>query len=89
MMHVGIAADHGGFTLKGEMAELLRGAGHEVVDFGAHELTPGDDCPDFIIALARAVAAGEIAKRSGGLRQRRGSVHRREQDSRRACRPHP
>ncbi len=38
MMHVGIAADHGGFTLKGEMAELLRGAGHEVVDFGAHQL---------------------------------------------------
>ncbi|MGA2701709.1 MAG: RpiB/LacA/LacB family sugar-phosphate isomerase [Isosphaeraceae bacterium] len=61
-MRVGIAADHGGFTLKGEVAESLRGSGHEVVDFGAHELNPGDDYPDFIIPLARAVAAGEVER---------------------------
>ena len=60
MMRVGIAADHGGFTLKGQMAESLRGSGYEVVDFGAHQLNPEDDYPDFIIPLARAVAAGEI-----------------------------
>jgi ribose 5-phosphate isomerase B len=60
MIHVGIAADHGGFTLKGEVAELLRGAGHEVVDFGAHQLNLDDDYPDFIIPLAKAVAAGEV-----------------------------
>ncbi len=59
-MRVGIAADHGGFALKGQMAESLRGSGHEVVDFGAHQLNPGDDYPDFIIPLARAVAAGEV-----------------------------
>jgi ribose 5-phosphate isomerase B len=62
MMRVGIAADHGGFTLKGEVAESLRGSGHEVVDFGAHQLNPGDDYPDFIIPLARAVAAGEVER---------------------------
>lgn len=33
-MRVGIAADHGGFTLKGQVAESLRGSGFEVVDFG-------------------------------------------------------
>ncbi len=60
MMRVGIAADHGGFSLKSEVAQSLRGAGHEVVDFGAYQLTPGDDYPDFIIPLARAVAAGEV-----------------------------
>ena len=60
MMRVGIAADHGGFTLKGQMAESLRGSGYEVVDFGAHQLNPGDDYPDFIIPLARAVAAGKL-----------------------------
>ena len=27
MMRVGIAADHGGFTLKAQVAESLRGAG--------------------------------------------------------------
>ena len=42
-MRVGIASDHGGFVLKEQIAELLRGAGHEVVDFGANQLSPGDD----------------------------------------------
>lgn len=60
MMRVGIAADHGGFGLKVQVAEWLRGLKFEVVDFGAHELSPGDDYPDFIIPLARAVAAGEV-----------------------------
>lgn len=62
MMRVGIAADHGGFALKGQVAESLRGSEYEVVDFGAHQLNPGDDYPDFIIPLARAVAAGEVER---------------------------
>jgi len=61
-MRIGIAADHGGFILKGELAESLRGAGYEVVDLGAHQLNPGDDYPDFIIPLANAVAAAEIER---------------------------
>ena len=61
-MRVGVAADHGGFALKGEAAEFLRAAGHEVVDFGAHQLNPSDDYPDFIIPLARAVAAGDVER---------------------------
>jgi ribose 5-phosphate isomerase B len=51
MMRIGIAADHGGFVLKGEIAESLRDSGYEVVDFGAHQLNPEDDYPDFIIPL--------------------------------------
>ena len=62
MMRVGIAADHGGFALKEQVAESLRASGYEVVDFGAHQLNPGDDYPDFIIPLARAVAAGEVER---------------------------
>ncbi len=62
MMRVGIAADHGGFTLKGRVAELLRGSGHEVVDFGAHQLNPEDDYPDFIIPMAWAVASAEVER---------------------------
>src|ERR1035437_1766333 len=62
MMRVGLASDHGGFNLKGEIAESLRGSGYEVVDFGAHQLNPGDDYPDFIIPLARAVAAGQVTR---------------------------
>ena len=62
MMRVGIAADHGGFALKGQVAESLRASGYEVLDFGAYQLNPGDDYPDFIIPLARAVATGEVER---------------------------
>jgi ribose 5-phosphate isomerase B len=62
MMRVGIAADHGGFALKEELTESLRASEYEVVDFGAHQLNPGDDYPDFIIPMARAVAAGEVER---------------------------
>jgi ribose 5-phosphate isomerase B len=61
-MRVGIATDHGGFGLKEELVIHLRDAGHEVVDFGAHSVNPGDDYPDFVIPLAHAVAAGKVER---------------------------
>ena len=59
-MRIGIATDHGGFVLKEDLLVRLKKAGHEVVDFGAHSLETGDDYPDFVIPLARSVAAGEL-----------------------------
>jgi ribose 5-phosphate isomerase B len=59
-MRVGIATDHGGFSLKQEVVAHLRAAGHEVVDFGAQALDSTDDYPDFVIPLAQAVAAGKV-----------------------------
>jgi ribose 5-phosphate isomerase B len=61
-MHIGIATDHGGFELKENLIARLRAAGHEVADFGAHQLTPDDDYPDFVIPLSQAVAAGKIGR---------------------------
>ena len=61
-MRVGIATDHGGFHLKEELLGRLRTAGHEVVDFGARSLMPGDDYPDFVIPLARAVSTGRVER---------------------------
>ena len=61
-MRVGVATDHGGFALKEELVAKLRAAGHEVVDFGAHAPSPGDDYPDFVVPLARAVVAGEVER---------------------------
>ena len=42
-MRIGIATDHGGFGLKEELVGRMSAAGHEVVDFGAHNLNPDDD----------------------------------------------
>jgi ribose 5-phosphate isomerase B len=62
MMRIGSAADHGGFSLKGELAESLRRAGYDVGDFGADQLDPANGYPDFVVPFARAVAAGEVER---------------------------
>jgi ribose 5-phosphate isomerase B len=56
-MRIGIAADHGGFPLKEQLVIRLKSAGHEVADFGAYQLTPEDDYPDFVIPLGQTAAA--------------------------------
>jgi len=61
-MRIGIAADHGGYLLKEELREALMEEGHQVADFGPARLEPSDDYPDFVIPLARAVAAGELER---------------------------
>lgn len=61
-MRVGIATDHGGFGLKEELVKRLRAAGHEVVDFGAYDMSKGDDYPDYVLPLARAVATQEVER---------------------------
>jgi ribose 5-phosphate isomerase B len=59
-MRIGIAVDHGGYSLKEQITGMLRASGHEVVDFGASRLDPDDDYPDFVVPLAIAVARGEV-----------------------------
>ena len=59
-MRVGIATDHGGYGLKEELVAQLKNAGHEVIDFGAYKLSPGDDYPDFVVPLAKAVVSGQV-----------------------------
>ena len=59
---LGIAADHGGFELKELLIPVLKAAGYEVVDFGAHELDSDDDFPDFVGPLSKAVSKGEVSR---------------------------
>jgi len=61
-MRIGLAADHGGFALKQWLTEQLEGGDYELRDFGATELDAGDDYPDYVVPLARAVAAGEVER---------------------------
>ena len=61
-MKIGFATDHGGYILKEPILKALRDAGHEVQDFGAYTLDSGDDFPDFVIPLAKAVAQGKVER---------------------------
>jgi len=49
-------------VLKAELSDTLRASGYEIEDYGAHELNSSDDYPDFIIPLARAVAAARVER---------------------------
>jgi ribose 5-phosphate isomerase B len=59
---IGVAADHGGFELKGYLVTMLREAGHEVIDFGDRQAKLDDDFPDFVVPLAHAVACGNVER---------------------------
>lgn len=61
-MRIGIATDHGGFDMKETLSRALTADGHEMVDFGAFKLEPGDDYPDFAVPLAQAVARGAVER---------------------------
>ena len=57
MARVAIGADHAGFALKGELAEMLLTLGYEVIDFGT-DSEERVDYPDFGVAVATEVADG-------------------------------
>jgi len=61
-MNIGIASDHGGFELKQVLKQRLTGLNYRVIDFGNATYDPGDDYPDYVIPLARAVSNGEVQR---------------------------
>jgi RpiB/LacA/LacB family sugar-phosphate isomerase len=56
-MRIVVGADHAGYILKQEVAEALRGSGHEVLDVGTDSTAPVD-YPDSAEAVANAVREG-------------------------------
>jgi ribose 5-phosphate isomerase B len=78
-MRVGIATDHGGFGLKEELVAHLRAAGHEVVDFGAHNLNPGDDFP---ISSSRSLRPWRRGRWRAGWRSAAAASERRSVQTR-------
>jgi ribose 5-phosphate isomerase B len=58
-MRIAIAADHGGYPLNERVIEELRGAGHEITDFGTHDGSQPDDYPDYALKVGQAVQDGE------------------------------
>jgi ribose 5-phosphate isomerase B len=61
-MKIAMAADHGGFSLKADLVEVLQQAGHEVVDLGAHEYIAGDDYPDYALSVGKLVQAEQVER---------------------------
>lgn len=61
-MKVGVAADHGGFSLKQIIIPFLQELGHEVKDYGAYQLDELDDYPDLIVPLAIGLQHGEVER---------------------------
>lgn len=57
-MRITVAADHGGFPLNERVIEELRGAGHEITDFGTHVGSRPDDYPDYALKVGQAVQIG-------------------------------
>src|SRR6267378_1784649 len=54
-MRIAIGADHGGYPLNERVIEELRGAGHEITDFGTHDGSQPDDYPDYALKVGEAV----------------------------------
>lgn len=60
-MRIALGSDHAGYRYKQRLAEWLRHAGHEVVDFGTHSEEPVD-YPLFVRPAAAAVARGDCER---------------------------
>jgi RpiB/LacA/LacB family sugar-phosphate isomerase len=60
-MRIVVGSDHAGFTLKQEIADMLRQDGHDVVDAGTHS-TAAVDYPDSAAAVGRAVVSGQAER---------------------------
>ena len=60
-MSIALGSDHGGYVLKEEIKKYLEGRGLAYKDFGCMD-TKSCDYPDFGMAAAKAVAAGECEK---------------------------
>src|SRR5258708_35496005 len=60
-MKIAIGSDHAGFRYKEKIKEMLKGAGHEIVDFGTDSEAPCD-YPLFIRPVAEAVARSEAER---------------------------
>src|SRR5215218_6125872 len=61
VMKIALGSDHAGFLYKEKIKDLLRGLGHEVLDFGTTNKEPVD-YPLFIRPAAEAVARGECER---------------------------
>ncbi len=56
-MKIAVACDHAGFPLKQTVLEVVRAAGHELLDLGTDSTAPVD-YPDFAVKVGRSIQNG-------------------------------
>jgi ribose 5-phosphate isomerase B len=61
-MVIAVGCDHAGYPLKEHVVGQIRAAGHEAVDCGALTLMPGDDYPDYALAVGEAIRDGRAER---------------------------
>jgi len=60
-MKIAVASDHAGFPLKATILDVIRSAGHDVLDLGT-DSTAAVDYPDFAEKLGHAIQNGEVER---------------------------
>ena len=60
-MRIVVGADHRGYELKGEIAAVLKQAGHETLDVGTHS-ADSVDYPDYARAIGGALTDGRAER---------------------------
>lgn len=60
-LHVAFGADHHGLALKKELVTRFQGE-YEILDLGASTFDPDDDYPDFVLAVAQALASQRVGR---------------------------
>lgn len=60
-MRIAVGADHAGFPLKESVIQVVKAAGHDVLDLGAFDAAPSD-YPDFALAVGRAIQEGRAER---------------------------
>ncbi len=61
-MKIAIGSDHAGFELKENVKRFLQEKGCKYRDFGAEDIDPQDDYPEYGRKVAEAVASGEYER---------------------------
>lgn len=61
-MRIAIGSDHAGYEQKERLKEHLASEGHDVHDLGTMSGDDSVDYPDYALAVARSVAAGDVER---------------------------
>lgn len=60
-MQIVLASDHGGFSIKELIKEMVQSAGHSVIDL-SEKCIAGDDYPDYAEKIGQAITRGQAER---------------------------